>query len=420
MSEFRNPILYEKLKAFICAACNLLSLSSEKEQIPLIIRNKIKITDKGLSRSGVLDPVFLLFISQHQEELEKLPEFTECIECMTKDLQFAKRSKPIGDSDELIVILIYLIEKFQSFLFLEEVFTEFYKDYEECSYEDKCKFMAFFFLQNFECEVDKVDITANMRIRKLSNEEMLQSYEKRLLKMQSLFEKLYVLEINYINKRTTPGLPQNDPFSKIITALRLLKTGTIGVETIYYASVAWAPIRAEGIISGKEVYGNKYQLTIPEVEQFKKFVNDFLVYEIKESSPLNIALTRFNYAYERGRAEDKLIDMMVSFEALFLKGGEKAEFSYRLALRTAVLLENNGDERNKIFSSMREAYNARSKVVHGETMNIFLNEKSILAKDFVLQIEDYLRKSLNKFILLYKQGEKHDDILAELDKKILK
>ena len=57
---------------------------------------------------------------------------------------------------------------------------------------------------------------------------------------------------------------------------------------------------------------------------------------------------------------------MVAFEAIFLKGDEQQELSYKLSLRAAYLLAENARERKDIFDFMHLAYKARSKIVHGE------------------------------------------------------
>ena len=51
-----------------------------------------------------------------------------------------------------------------------------------------------------------------------------------------------------------------------------------------------------------------------------------------------ISLRRFNYSLTSFRYDDKLIDMVIAFEALLFKNGEKNELLYRLKIRTAKLL----------------------------------------------------------------------------------
>ena len=61
---------------------------------------------------------------------------------------------------------------------------------------------------------------------------------------------------------------------------------------------------------------------------------------------------------------DLAIDLRIALESLFLDDGNRAELSFRLALRAAWYLGAEGDERTKIFEAVRDAYNIGSKAVH--------------------------------------------------------
>ncbi|MGB2841213.1 MAG: hypothetical protein WBC40_01855, partial [Halobacteriota archaeon] len=115
-----------------------------------------------------------------------------------------------------------------------------------------------------------------------------------------------------------------------------------------------------------------------------------------------------------------LIDYMIAFESLFVK--EKAELSYRLSLRVAAFLGENRDEKGKIFTLMRRAYDLRSDIVHGsnnskniENKNIEINEEKLSLKEFVSRIEELLRKSIKKSI---ETGQKPDQILENSPESI--
>ena len=92
--------------------------------------------------------------------------------------------------------------------------------------------------------------------------------------------------------------------------------------------------------------------------------------DLRQLVPLNIAISRFNYAYERNKLEDKLIDYMIAFEALFFKHGEIGEFRHKLAVRVARFLKQNYDERKEIMKRMMEFYDKRSAIVHGKKVNL--------------------------------------------------
>ena len=78
--------------------------------------------------------------------------------------------------------------------------------------------------------------------------------------------------------------------------------------------------------------------------------------------------------------------------------GDDKELSYKLALRGAFLLGKGPRERKIIFSRLREAYKIRGRIVHGSSPPPDIGE-------VVDYTEDYLRKSLVKFMRLFDKHE---------------
>ncbi len=103
---------------------------------------------------------------------------------------------------------------------------------------------------------------------------------------------------------------------------------------------------------------------------------------------------------------DRLLDLMIAFEALFLNdigGQDRGEMRFRLSLRVAYFLRE-GRERKTIFNEMREAYNIRSSIVHGDEYDLPRVEgRAVPLNQFVARIEGYLRESLRKFVELAQQ-----------------
>jgi hypothetical protein len=79
---------------------------------------------------------------------------------------------------------------------------------------------------------------------------------------------------------------------------------------------------------------------------------------------LDVAIRRFSDSCVRHRNEDKVIDLMIAAEALFLRGANEGEKSFRLALRAGQFLAE-GSAAREVFDRMRLAYHYRSVLVHG-------------------------------------------------------
>lgn len=81
-----------------------------------------------------------------------------------------------------------------------------------------------------------------------------------------------------------------------------------------------------------------------------------------------IAAGRLNSARRRIEPGDSAIDIATALEALLATSDEKAEITYRLRLRAALLLGTHYQERLEISNRMNDLYKLRSKVVHGDNL----------------------------------------------------
>ena len=104
---------------------------------------------------------------------------------------------------------------------------------------------------------------------------------------------------------------------------------------------------------------------------------------------------------------------MMSLEAIFLRG--EGELSYRLSHRIANIFSESDDERKIIFNFIKNCYNDRSKVLHGERFDI---ERL----DYIWTIEDLeeiTRKCIRRVIALsqlkYTGKNAKEQFLNDLD-----
>jgi len=77
-------------------------------------------------------------------------------------------------------------------------------------------------------------------------------------------------------------------------------------------------------------------------------------------------MQRLNSAMRRLSQGDAAIDLGVVFEILFLpeERADRSELSFRLRLRAARYLEDDPQERRRVFSLINDLYKARSAAVH--------------------------------------------------------
>jgi len=112
-------------------------------------------------------------------------------------------------------------------------------------------------------------------------------------------------------------------------------------------------------------------------------------------------LRRFTFAAERALPEDKIVDLVIAAESLFLgdiKPSDRGELRFRLSTRVALLLGETVAERKQIFAFMRRAYDARSGLAHGgsagEKNLRAVDGKPVSAAEFASALEDVIRRAL--------------------------
>lgn len=435
----RKPInreFYEQTRAFVISALKLLASYLHKgEEVPYAIAEKIKIEKEGSwSTTHIPQPLYFVFVDKHRKELESLPEYKQCIKLMRSDTTMSKHVDClVGTWDSRILrtpweYLSYFLTKQLSqfserFKFDPETFDRMYYDLEQFFYSDSVGLQAFSPLHNFTSDVDEIDLGDGLRIRRIATSELEQLLDEAKHFFQMPYFEVpslkYAMELTYKTKKVfetppvaeipSPDVDVNEKFNKLVTALRLFQSGVAGFNLIRTLRMLDIPTMVGGTRSGltyKRFWGQPYALTGAKVREFKSFWNRFNKIDVEQPAPLSVAIRRFNYAYERDRLEDKLVDYMIAFEGLFFKRGEIGEFRHKLAIRVSRLLKQSYKERGKTTKQMTEFYDKRSAVVHGEKVD--------LSGEFINTVEDHLRKSI-KLFLQRLQTFGHDEIISHLD-----
>jgi len=211
----------------------------------------------------------------------------------------------------------------------------------------------------------------------------------------------------------------NDLLVDLITALRLHQQGRVVAGLLTFATfhnsewvirgtTSWTPVSSIDFFLEDPIY--KFRHT--DVLKINNLLLNIRKWrEAGILNNINIALERFHSAYH-GPIEDRIIDQMIAFESLYL--GNEQELTYKLALRTAFLLRKRKDHRSRIFANMKEAYKYRSRIVHGDNPPS-RDELRVI----VPNTGDYLRQSIQKFLLLLSTGMSLNEIRNQLDENIL-
>lgn len=207
-----------------------------------------------------------------------------------------------------------------------------------------------------------------------------------------------------------------------LIVLRLFKSGKIGfldsnlLYTIFHGGQTWKNFDCDIGEEWHEWEKKPYVLTIADIENVNQLWKDIHKIDFRDESNkfLSIAIDRFMTSYEKDSPHEKILDLIISLEALLQD--TPAELSYRLSIRTAVLLEEENSKRNKIFKIIRQGYDARNKIAHGnEVDDVKIDGQTVKLQDLVEQIEECVRRSIKKIGTKISQGQTKKWIIAELE-----
>jgi len=214
-------------------------------------------------------------------------------------------------------------------------------------------------------------------------------FELKLMRGQ---ENITVLELKDTSTDELFG-KEFDPLTKTLLAFRLLKAGGIFIDNIYAIEHgimrSIIPPSEPGFLPG-------YEFSFDEINNLVAVLEKVQKVDFDKKSSFRIACTRFGRSYLDRFDEDKLIDLCIAFEALFLKGEYKKSdigMGQVIGLACSMLLGKNIDERKMIKENIELAFSRRNDVVHGKDFDF--NQIYTLVPDF----EDYLRRSIFHLIL---------------------
>ena len=131
--------------------------------------------------------------------------------------------------------------------------------------------------------------------------------------------------------------------------------------------------------------------------------------DIRNRANYRIPIYRWVASKTNKYPEDRIIDLSIALEAIYLFGGERGEIAYRLALRAARYLRGSREQRKRLFGTIKKIYKHRSKIAHGGR----IKDKKLPEFEAVIkEAQNLCRESILK-ILEEKVTPKWNDIELE-------
>lgn len=105
------------------------------------------------------------------------------------------------------------------------------------------------------------------------------------------------------------------------------------------------------------------------------------------SNRTEVALHRFLLGCAEDNPADKLIDYVIAIEG-FLLPNKEGEYRFKFSLFGSWYLAGDTTERAQLFKDLRDIYDARSKIVHGNTPEdpVMVSKKAGMARDLCARL----------------------------------
>jgi len=251
-----------------------------------------------------------------------------------------------------------------------------------------------------------IEILNNVKIRRIKKEDIDRIREFGISPpMAGIFSRInmrtFVIEILLKELNIKKILLK---IYKVLLAMRLHRASDIFCKVIWFekkSKVNTLTMLDSPIPEPHARTRSPHSMEITEFEELKKLANKIDKIDFNERNSLRIACERFSRSYEEHREDEKIIDFMIAFEALFLKGKKvPSKIGLYIGLGCSMLLGKNDKEREEINEFLVKAYNIRNRIVHGSEFitSVQINNETYKIQDFIFQLQKYLRESIKKLV----------------------
>ena len=138
----------------------------------------------------------------------------------------------------------------------------------------------------------------------------------------------------------------------------------------------------------------------PQIEEAKRIYDEFARFNSKEKKKLMIAVKRWIKSKTSQEDVDRMIDLGIALESLYLPTGTREQLTYQFRLRASRYLGENKADRKDLLLEFKKIYGCRSTAVHGGTLDETVKIKTvpIPISSFIERAQDYCRHSILKIL----------------------
>ena len=136
-----------------------------------------------------------------------------------------------------------------------------------------------------------------------------------------------------------------------------------------------------------------------DIEKAKCLYDILLNLDSKTLEKLQISIDRWIRSKKAENGVDKMIDLGIAFEALYLSDVNE-ELTFRLAVRAAWYLGEDKADREKLLTEFKKMYQCRSTGVHNGTLDegVTIRGKHIPMFKFIERVQDLCHQSIMRVL----------------------
>jgi len=437
----KNEKLYDALITLTEVTLDIISRRINNELVVTTENIWEKQSADTYIKRQIQKPLWVIVLHKASDEIKSTKEYIELTSILKSDKTISPQLDTlVGTCMSSHRLETHNVASWPVYEFLTDqgitqfsvsTFNSIYSKLESALYADEIEHVNLTPLCGFYAEDPIISLDENISIVKLSEEEIIEILRLGInlgtnmggtdflhgVHQYAIKTKYRLKKVIGDKKRDNNEIDRNIYIngineSAVIDSLRIYKEGKLHpISTIR---------RSKSILSTgtsfsfenpvKHFMNNKYKLTKDEAIEFQSFWNARNKTQLSEKNFLSVSIRRFSQSNERDNIEDKVIDLMIAAESIFLSSGGsfQGELKYRLSHRASMFIEDDVEKQKYVFDFMQKSYDVRSSIVHGSTPKLpkKIDGSEYTLEEFCGDIEKYLRISIKKTMNL--MGEMQD------------
>lgn len=174
-------------------------------------------------------------------------------------------------------------------------------------------------------------------------------------------------------------------------ALRIFKEGDVFCKVIWSDDHNQLTVLNPTYETPSSIHRGIYSLKLAEINQIREIFEKIVKTDFDKRRQLRIACDRLNRSYGKSMYDEKIVDFMIAFEALFVR--EKSiNAGQIIGTGCSFLLGKTDEERKEMYDFLKEAYRLRNDIVHGSTIDYSEIDQT------AFRLKEILRKSILMFL----------------------